>query len=327
MRRRIVVSVVIPTYNYGRFIAEAVESVRRQTHREVEIIVVDDGSTDDTQAVLASIRDERLIVIRTENRGISAARNTGLDRATGEYIAFLDADDRWLPEKLARQVAIMEAEPTVCAVFTNFRRFNAERVFRDDQFVFFPELAHTPTVPTRGSDGRRVTASAFVEFMRFGEFPTWVQATMFRASAMKDLRFAHAQAPDGHLLFSEDAHFCFRVFRRGEVAYISEPLLEVRRHESNITKRTLDLEARRLVLAKLKLETLRRLAAEPLAAEERAALRHRTGRALVDVGRIYVEHGLHLKALRTYLSAFRHGARLQALRQFVFMAGAVRRAE
>lgn len=98
------VSVVIPAYNYAHYLPEAVDSVLSQTHPHVELIVVNDGSTDDTKAVLDSYGD-RLVAVHQENQGLSAARNTGIRTASHDFVAFLDADDIWEPEKLACQMA------------------------------------------------------------------------------------------------------------------------------------------------------------------------------------------------------------------------------
>lgn len=99
------VSVVIPTYNRAEFLPRAVESVLRQTVDDFELIVVDDASTDDTEAVVERFDDPRVEYVRHgTNRGGSAARNTGIERSSGEYIAFLDSDDEWYPRKLERQV-------------------------------------------------------------------------------------------------------------------------------------------------------------------------------------------------------------------------------
>ncbi len=111
------VSVVIPTFNCERFIRRTVGSALRQTYRDFEIIVVDDGSTDGTQAVLAEY-GEALHYIKQANQGASAARNAALSRATGEYIAYLDADDLWHPEKLAHQVEYLDAYPSCGFVHT-----------------------------------------------------------------------------------------------------------------------------------------------------------------------------------------------------------------
>lgn len=112
------VSVVVPNYNCGRFLAEALESVLAQTYPAVEVIVVDDGSTDDSAEVLARY-DGRVRVLRQPNQGVSAARNYGIRESRGEFVAFLDADDLWHPEKLAKQVPLFAAEAVglvYCAV-------------------------------------------------------------------------------------------------------------------------------------------------------------------------------------------------------------------
>jgi len=119
------VSVVIPTYNCARYLPEAVDSVLAQTYRDFETIVVDDGSTDNTPEVLAPYGDQ-IRVIRQANAGRSAARNAGVLAAQGEYIAFLDADDLWLPQKLEKQIALLDARPEVGWVYSDFRRFSEE---------------------------------------------------------------------------------------------------------------------------------------------------------------------------------------------------------
>ncbi len=94
------ISVVIPTFNRGYVVGEAINSALSQTISAGEIIVVDDGSTDDTSKILGEFGDE-IVVIRQENRGVSAARNAGVERARGDWIAFLDSDDLWLPNRIA----------------------------------------------------------------------------------------------------------------------------------------------------------------------------------------------------------------------------------
>ncbi|WP_373500770.1 glycosyltransferase family 2 protein [Desulfococcus sp.] len=104
------VSVIIPTHNRAWSLGAAVDSVLVQKDCAFELIVVDDGSTDGTTDLLRSYGD-RISVLRQDNRGVSAARNTGLAHASGNLIAFLDSDDRWLPEKLCRQTAFFERRP------------------------------------------------------------------------------------------------------------------------------------------------------------------------------------------------------------------------
>jgi glycosyltransferase involved in cell wall biosynthesis len=110
------VSVVVPLYNKARYVARALESVAAQSVENLEVIVVDDGSTDGGGAVVAGIGDSRLRLIRQENAGPGAARNRGLREARAAYVAFLDADDRWLPNFLADGVSILERHPAAAAV-------------------------------------------------------------------------------------------------------------------------------------------------------------------------------------------------------------------
>jgi glycosyltransferase involved in cell wall biosynthesis len=113
------ISVVIPTYNRARWVCCAVESALRQTAGPVEVIVVDDGSTDGTGGVLGERFGGRIRYVRQENAGVSAARNTGIRAARGEWVAFLDSDDEWEAEKLAVQGAEIEKHPEIVAHATN----------------------------------------------------------------------------------------------------------------------------------------------------------------------------------------------------------------
>lgn len=117
-----IATVVIPAYNVAGFVRDAVESALDQSFRDTEIVVVDDGSTDETPKVLAAIcderRDSRLRIISQRNAGLSAARNTGIKAARGEFIGFLDADDIWHPRKLETQIAPMLNDPAVGVTFS-----------------------------------------------------------------------------------------------------------------------------------------------------------------------------------------------------------------
>jgi glycosyltransferase involved in cell wall biosynthesis len=118
------VSVIIPAYNCACFIGDALNSVFGQTYRPIEVIVVDDGSSDETADIVRSYQSVRYI--RQNNHGPSAARNTGIRAAKGEYIAFLDADDLWVAEKLSEQVALLEACPKASLAFANMRLVSQE---------------------------------------------------------------------------------------------------------------------------------------------------------------------------------------------------------
>jgi glycosyltransferase involved in cell wall biosynthesis len=114
-----VISVIIPAYNVAGFVRQAVDSALAQTFRDIEVIVVDDGSTDGSAETLRDLNDPRLRVIRECHGGSAAARNAGLRLASGNLVAFLDADDRWAPQNLERQSAFLESHPEVDMTFVH----------------------------------------------------------------------------------------------------------------------------------------------------------------------------------------------------------------
>jgi glycosyltransferase involved in cell wall biosynthesis len=125
------VSVVIPSYNCAKYVGEAIESVFNQTYSNYEIIVIDDGSTDNTREVLEKYHD-RVHYVYQKNQGVSVARNHGIELAQGEFVAFLDADDYFFPDKLEAQMAIFEAKPHAGIVHSGWRRVNSEGEFIQD---------------------------------------------------------------------------------------------------------------------------------------------------------------------------------------------------
>ncbi|MFH1552199.1 MAG: glycosyltransferase [Candidatus Omnitrophota bacterium] len=106
-------SVIIPTFNRRSFLEKAVDSVLGQTFTDLELIVIDDGSTDDTEQLILSYNDKRLTYIHQPNRGVSRARNTGLEASKGEFIAFLDSDDYWASEKLKKTAGYIKNFPDI----------------------------------------------------------------------------------------------------------------------------------------------------------------------------------------------------------------------
>lgn len=112
------VSVIIPTFNRSHFLKEAIDSVLKQDFKDFELIVVDDGSTDDTEKILRSYANS-LIFLSQENKGVSAARNSGIRISSGTFISFLDSDDLWLPQKLSIQVEFFTQNPSALICQTN----------------------------------------------------------------------------------------------------------------------------------------------------------------------------------------------------------------
>jgi glycosyltransferase involved in cell wall biosynthesis len=124
------VSVITAAYNHVQFVRQSVESVLNQTYRDFEHIVVDDGSSDGTAEVLKTFGD-RIKYIRQENRGVPAAINAGIRESSGEYIAILDSDDAWLPQKLERQMPVFEEFPTTSVVYSQAYTIGADGEMKD----------------------------------------------------------------------------------------------------------------------------------------------------------------------------------------------------
>ena len=118
------ISVVIPAYNVEATIAETLTSIIHQTHRDLEIIIVDDGSTDKTSDIIAGFNDPRIIVVKQKNRGLAGARNSGFYQSTCGYVAFCDSDDVWLPEKLELHYAHLQQNPDVGISYSGSQMIN-----------------------------------------------------------------------------------------------------------------------------------------------------------------------------------------------------------
>ena len=119
------ISVIIPSYNCEAYIGETIDSVLNQTFKDIELIVVDDGSTDRTPEIVAAY-GASVRLITQANAKVCAARNRGIREAKGEYICLMDHDDYWFPDKLARQLAVFEANSDVCTVYSAFIRWHAD---------------------------------------------------------------------------------------------------------------------------------------------------------------------------------------------------------
>jgi glycosyltransferase involved in cell wall biosynthesis len=203
------VSVVIPTYNHGRYVLQTLKSVFAQTFRDREIIVVNDGSPDDTAARLEPlVKDGRIRYVEQANMGQGAARNRGLQESRGEYIAFLDDDDLWPPDKLAWQVQFLDAQPDTVLVY-------GDHVRLDENGLSSHEPSHAPS-------GR--VYSAF-------RHRNWIHSpgqTLIRARAL------HAVGGfDARIWGSDDWEMYLRLSRRGAFQHVPWVALHYRVHDAN----------------------------------------------------------------------------------------------
>lgn len=205
------VSIIIPTYNYGEYLARAVESCLSQTHRDLEIIVIDDGSTDNTQAVMCRFTD-RVTYVYQENRGVSAARNAGLDRASGDFITFLDADDYLADGAIATCLDALSRHPEVGCVITETYSQEAG----SDALSWKPHLPG-PTVSDR-----------FYEQLLTRRFPFQVAATLTRAQVAKRFRYPE------DLSNGEDVVYFTKIFFSEKVLYLPVPTSMSVRHMDSL---------------------------------------------------------------------------------------------
>jgi glycosyltransferase involved in cell wall biosynthesis len=214
------VSVIIPTYNYGRFIQEAVSGVLRQTLAPREIVVVDDGSTDDTQDALTEFGDF-VRYIRQENQGVCAARNTGVANSSGDYIAFADADDVWLPEKLEKQMAKFAGDSEIGLVHCGMREFEGK-------------TGETVRFRLEGEEGWLAN-----------ELLLWESAAInVSGSAIVVSReaFERVGGFDRAIKVGEDWDFCYRVAKDFKVGFVPEVLVDYRSLGANAHGNVAEME-------------------------------------------------------------------------------------
>ena len=202
------VSVVIPVFNGAAYVAKAIQSVQNQTMQDVEIIVVDDGSTDGTQEILMELeRSAGIRMVLQQHQGASVARNTGIERARGDFIAFLDSDDVWLPEKLARQLDYFRNHPEVGLVYTGLEIVGEDGVIHEQV--------------SAGDWGKGATARAFM-----GGHGPLLSSSLVRSDLV---RKAGGFNPTIGLR-GDDLDFFIRVFRMTEFGCIDEVLVRYLRH-------------------------------------------------------------------------------------------------
>lgn len=206
------VSVVIPVFNGERYIAEAINSIIQQTYNKIEIIVVDDGSKDNTAEIVKAFNQVRYIY--QENQGVSAGRNIGMSVAGGDYLAFLDADDLYIPEKVEKQVDILKNNPDVDVVYNDgIEADKNKRIINilKSECVF----------------ENRLDFAAFLLFRQIIPVPASI---MIRRKCIEDKIFYNKKYKQ-----AEDYEYIIRLALRYKFKYIPEPLYIYRRHENNLT--------------------------------------------------------------------------------------------
>ncbi|HYW04924.1 MAG TPA: glycosyltransferase [Gammaproteobacteria bacterium] len=284
------VSVVIPAYNRGATLPAAIDSVLDQGGPACEVIVVDDGSRDATAEVLAGY-GSRIRVVRKANGGLASARNAGMRVARGEFVAWLDSDDVWLPGKLAEQMRVLEGRPEVMLVCSDFAAFNDQGVFDSSHISSYYSAVQRcgrdflalyggrlPDVEQAG--GPRVYGGRVYETLALGNFvhpPT----VIFRRQAL-----ALVGEEDETLDDCADYDFFLRVARVGSLAYVDSPLLGYRYGANQMSADT-HLARQRAALIRLLDKLVRR---DPhLPRRQPQVFRCRIGEALIAAAHEHAE--------------------------------------
>lgn len=223
-----VVSVVIPAYNAARTIRETLESVGRQTMRDLEVIVVNDGSTDNTLEVVRSIADPRIHVVSQENTGHAGARNAGISLAGGKYIAVVDADDVWLPHKLEQQLTVLRSRP-------RSRALHSSAIHVDDTL--------RPLFVGRCRDEQ----NTLLDVLCLRRLPGFMCTLLIDRELLVELG-----GFDSSLIILQDWELAIRLAWRNELHSASAPVVLYRVHGSNQSKQLeLHIEPGERILARV----------------------------------------------------------------------------
>jgi len=200
------VTVIIPTYNRAGTIAESVQSVLEQTHTNLEVLIVDDGSTDGTEAIIYEFSDERIIYVRLEkNGGVANARNVGVSMAKTDWIAFQDSDDIWHRDKLKKQMAYAKEHPEYALIYSKYK-------------MFYP------------NGEERVMPAYPFEVMEGNMFKSLLERNVIDAPTIlvKREEFMNAGGFDTEFNALEDWDFVIRFAKKNKIGYVEEVLMDSR---------------------------------------------------------------------------------------------------
>ncbi|MHC4695994.1 MAG: glycosyltransferase family 2 protein [Planctomycetota bacterium] len=227
------VSIIVPTYNRAELLPRALDSITAQTFDDWEIVLVDDGSTDDTEALATEYGrrlGDRFIYVRQSHAGCAAARNGGIDVCRGRFVAFLDSDDEYLPRKLERQLALFECRPELGLVYGDFAYVDLEGKCHDSVFDTSAELAREVPFETV-SPGLCVCTGSLFEVLVRGYFIGTI-AGMIRKEVLGDgIRFREVPS------YGEEWLFYLKVSKACPAGFVDEPLCLHHWVRGSITRR------------------------------------------------------------------------------------------
>ena len=286
MKRSSEISVIIPAYNAGVFIRETLDSVLTQTLMPLEVLVVNDGSSDDTKSIIGRYAKEHpqlpITIFNQKNKGIGAARNKGLFKATGHFVAFLDADDLWYPNKTKAVQNIIARYPKVDVIYHNEIEFN---MFGNEKLLSYKKLS----------------GDAFYSLLFSGNKLSTSATTVNRALAVDIGGFSENLSFNG----AEDYEFWLRLAKNGGIFFhLDEILGKYRRSSAGITTR---VEYHASNSFNVVNHHLRQLFEEGKlnASEYRRVLRSKMSKNAAGVGRTYYLAGDFNKAIQYYITSIK----------------------
>ncbi|HVB56403.1 MAG TPA: glycosyltransferase [Candidatus Acidoferrales bacterium] len=288
------VSVIIPTFNRGYILAEAIQSVLHQTYLHFELIIIDDGSTDGTAAVVAGFEDARIrFVQHPKNAGVSAAQNTGIAHARGTLIAFFASDDLWKPEKLQLQVRFMDEHPEVGGVFSDLEWISGTRHV---QSMLSGYPAFCQLLQRSRSGDEMIFPQHELYLCLLEEMPVKLQATILRRDRVQKAGPFQESWQSG-----EDWEFLLRFTRTNALGYVDRALTVQRTMPDSMLGRHKREDAQslleRFILEKVQVQD----DSKALAAIRRGIANHAR-----ELGSCCLDDGERRRAFGAYWRGFAH---------------------
>jgi glycosyltransferase involved in cell wall biosynthesis len=271
------VSVVIPTYNSAATIKEAIESVLSQTYSDFEVNVIDDGSTDETEKVVRQFGD-RVRYFKQANQGVSGARNEGIKQSRGEYVAFLDSDDLWLPEKLAEEIPLLDADPKLGLVYCDWAVVSGERLLKSSYL----------------KDLRAASGYVFDELIQSGFILT--SGVVLRRACLDDVGDF-----DRSLSIAQDYDLWLRISYRWKVQLVNRCLFTKRNWDGSLSSNLIKTALERISLYK---KTLRDL--QDMTSRSRRLVRRQLSLNYWDVGYDHFDKFAFKEARANFGSSLRY---------------------
>jgi len=266
------VTVIIPTYNCARYLPEAIDSVLNQTYKDFEIIVVDDGSKDNTQEIVSQYIEKypnKIIYFYQNNQGPAEARNKGIKEAKGQYLAFLDSDDTWFPEKLVKQIRILNDNPGIDLVYASGLTIDINGNI----------LGKKPEVPVRN----------VYDFLRDGRIPN--MTVVIRKKCLEEVGLF-----DPTLKVGEDTDLWIRICSKFNCYYIDDPLAFFKKHDFNISTNLENMHKGHIVIYRKmkKLEVFK---------DKSKTLWNMISKEQYLLGKFYFDKKLYLKSVKYLFKA------------------------